>query len=710
VSFEQADTAATVTARGCWPWMDAGDEETCLSALQALDRAGVLLPHDRTWLEPALRHGVGASPSLAIPWASWVARIGERGRLPVAAGTLAVVVTILNTRAADVAEWAIAPDGVDRALGCGVPVSGTLDEGMRWALGARMLRAATDGHARLADRIASWLLGLGEYPAAAAPRNPPLGAYPSPPGAASRDSTRASRIHACCGVREAVTLWTLPALLAGEEDLTPWSRFGAAVAEPIALLGDLTRLWLDPAARDLRDAALTPLIEVWLSEPELGAHLLRAYAGERESNIRRFEIHSLVASRAFRAHLESIARHALASAQECLPAAGAAGLMAAAADFLKVLGQSFSCFDSLAAFRALLDLSPAGSALPCAGADQPLVPAHVLRENAETDAHMAGAFLLECAPWPGSWEVQRFGVFGSDVQPVCQWFVRGTILRGLLEIGQDVHDEVAWLLGEIPPGELRYYGSWREIPPDADDLGLMLELVAATGVARDRAETWIALLLANIDEEGIAPTWFCRDTTGCPTTPSGQPWPHNGCNAVRLNLLCGLLAFDATRFHDLIEANAAYVLERSGGGNVTPVHYYDTSYAALAFLRFAQLYRDKAVHRSLLDGVATVAAAIRERIAACQRLDGGWGSPQRTAFSLEGFARGTDTSAEGSKALLLERGMRYLGEYQLADGSWPAEPLYLIPLKRNREGYHRGRALTTVFCASALRAALAALA
>ncbi|KYG02244.1 hypothetical protein BE18_26315 [Sorangium cellulosum] len=55
--------------------------------------------------------------------------------------------------------------------------------------------------------------------------------------------------------------------------------------------------------------------------------------------------------------------------------------------------------------------------------------------------------------------------------------------------------------------------------------------------------------------------------------------------------------------------------------------------------------------------------------------------------------------------LLLERGLRYLGERQLVDGSWPAEPLYRAPMKRGREGHHQGRALTTALCARGLAAA-----
>jgi hypothetical protein len=686
----------------CWPWIDAGDAATCSGEFEALQRAGVLEARGLGWLQSALQQGVGAPCGVAIPWAAWAMRISERA-LPSPAGVLAIAVTVLNA-CAPAAFFEERGGPFDACVPAGTYEAP--DDVTRWSLVAHVLSHAIGEHALPADRIASWLLGLGAYPAASALRNPPLGVAFGQSGELV-PGEQPPRARVFCSVREAVALWTAPALLAGE-DLASWSRFGQAVAEPITLLGDLARLWLDPGARDLCDAVLTPLAETWLAEPTLGARLLRAYAGERASGVRRGEIHSLLASEPYRAHLACAARRTLASAQASLPAAGATDLRAAAAEFIDGLGHSFRCFDVLMRLRALLDLRSAPSVRSGAPAYQPSATDHALRDDAAIDVRMAVAFLSESAPWAGSWDVQRFGVLGLEDQQVAHWFVRGTILRALLEVGHDVRGEAARLLDEIPPGELRYYEGWHDNPPDADSLGLMLELAAATGAAQDRVETWIAFLLVNMGECEVAPTYFSRDPKGRLVTPAGGVLPGDDCNAVRLNLLCGLLAFDAALFDSVIQVNAARVLECSSASGVAGSYYYDASYAALAFLRFARLYRDKAVDRSLLGRIATTAAAIRARITACQRLDGGWGSPQHTAFCLQSCAM--DVEVDDTGALLLERGVRYLSEYQLADGSWPAEPLYIIPLKRGRHGYHQGRALTTAFCARALRSALVALA
>lgn len=678
---------------GLWRWIDANDDARCASALGDLLRAGVLVGDDLGWLSPAMQQGTGGPPGVAIPWAAWAVRVGDGVGVPVAAGPLAVAVTVLNAREFTLVfdersldDEHVAPDHLTRA-----------------ALAARLLGHVAggrgDGQGLLADRIAPWLLGLGDHPAASTPRNPPIHALAGKLGPAEQPA----HPHASCCVREAVTLWTLPVLFAGE-DVEPWMHFGQAVAEPITLLGDLVRLWHDPAAHDLRAAALTPLVEVLRSDPVLGGSLLRAYAGERTSAARRDEIRSLLASEPFRARLASVARRVLTSARDRLPRHAGAGLLAVAEEFVDALVESFRAVDQLMTVRAFLDIGHASSTCPGTAAHRPL------REDAEADLGMAAAFLSEHAPWRASWEVQRFGIDGFDGQPVGHWFVRGTILRTLLELGHDVRGEAARLLSEIPPGELRYYEAWPHIPPDADLLGLMLELAAATGAAWDRPETWIAFLLANTDGNGVAPTWFSRDPAGHPTTASDPAWGGDQCNAVRLNLLSGLLAFDAARFDRVIQANTSRVLECSGAGAVDGIYYYDAAFAALAFLRFARQYHRNAIDRSFCGPVATAAAAVRTRLVGSQRLDGGWGSPQRTAFCLAGCTIEVEAQAGSSRkerTLLLDRAMRYLGEHQLVDGSWPAEPFYRIPMKRGREGHHQGRELTTAACAGALHAGLA---
>ncbi|WP_437612811.1 hypothetical protein WMF20_10235 [Sorangium sp. So ce834] len=655
-------SAAGATA--VWPWLDPDDKVACERSWAALLSAGALQRGDAAWGALAIERGVGAPPGRSIPWASWALRLCGRVSAPAAAADAAVAVA------------AVAAGGVE----------GAPDALARGALAARLLaRHAGEARAR------RWLVDLAALAEASWPRNPVVA------GVAGAEPDAAAGRAGDAGSREVVALWTAPALVAGD-DLAPARRFGEAVAEPLWLLDGLARLWLDPAAPDLAAPTLTPLFALWLGGADLAPPLLGALSGERASPVRRREIHGLLATRPYRAALAARARGALASAREAASGAPRSrsterGLAEAQLEFVDALGERFRFFEGLMAFRDLLGAGAAPAPRP-QGDRAP-------REDAGADLEAAVAFLAESAPWPESWEVQRFGVLGSREQPVGHWFVRATILKALLEIGdagRDVRADAAALLDEIPAGELRYFGAFRDLPPDADDLAIMLQLVAETGAARDRAETWIEVMLANVGEDGAVPTWFYRGPSG-PTTP-GAAWAGDDCTAVRLNLLAGLLSFDAARFARLIDDNARRVLGAAAEGGIEGACFYDASYTDLAFLRFARLYRERAGEAPRAADVAAVEAAILSRMLGAQRLDGGFGTPLSTAACLEGAAM-----AASPDPLLLERGLRYLGERQLVDGSWPAEPLYRVPMKRGREGHHQGRALTTALCARGLAAA-----
>ncbi|WP_437579212.1 hypothetical protein [Sorangium sp. So ce887] len=649
-------------ATDVWPWIEPDDRVVCERSWSALLSAGALRRGDTAWGALALARGVGAPPGHRIPWASWALRLCGRVSSLAAAGDVAVAIA------------AAAAGGVE----------GAPDALARGALAARLLaRHADEARAR------RWLLDLAELAEASWRRNPVV-AGAGPDAAAGRADAAASR--------EVVALWTAIALVAGD-DLAPARRFAEAVAEPLALLDGLVRLWLDPAAPDLAAPTLTPLLALWLRGADLAPPLLRALSGERASPVRRREIHGLLATRPYRAALAARMRGTLASAREAAASSPRSrpterGLAEAQRELVDALGERLRFFEGLMSFRDLLD---AGAALGPSRPQGDRAP----REDASADLQAAVAFLVEAAPWSESWEVQRFGVLGSRERPIGHWFVRATILKALIEIGEvgrDVRADAAALLDEIPAGELRYFGAFRDLPPDADDLSIMLELVAETGAARDRAETWVEVMLTNVGEDGVVPTWFYRGPAG-PTTP-GAAWAGDDCAAVRLNLLAGLLSFDAERFARLIDANVRRVLDGASEGGIEGACFYDASYTDLAFLRFARLYRERAGEARWATEVAAVEAATLSRMLGAQRLDGGFGTPLRTAACLEGAAM-----TSSPDPLMVERGLRYLGEHQLVDGSWPAEPLYRVPMKHGREGHHHGRALTTALCARGFAAA-----
>jgi hypothetical protein len=323
-----------------------------------------------------------------------------------------------------------------------------------------------------------------------------------------------------------------------------------------------------------------------------------------------------------------------------------------------------------------------------------------LAEGAREDVDAALAFLERTSDWYGSWEVQDRGVAGSGELLVGSWFHRGFILRELHSMGEPLDDAIAALLDEAPPEGLRWYGLWRGIPPDADSLGLALDLASRIEVSPARVERWLDPLFASLPQNRVTTTWFDRDSSG-PTMDDGEPtYRGNECTSVRLALLLGMVRYDATRFGELIEANLRDLLERRGPEGFRGVYFYGGEYTDALFVELArsclaepELRLDPSLHLDLERALDVVG----ERAHDSQRLDGGWGSPQRTAFRLR--------ASFGPRADQL-RAIRYLCETQRPDGSWSAEPFYLMPGKADSVAWHLGRELTTAICARSIAAAL----
>jgi hypothetical protein len=160
-------------------------------------------------------------------------------------------------------------------------------------------------------------------------------------------------------------------------------------------------------------------------------------------------------------------------------------------------------------------------------------------------------------------------------------------------------------------------------------------------------------------------------------------------------------------------------VERFDGAQLGGCYYYDPSWGALQLARLAQELPPAVAGERLVDDLRAVCGALRCALPAAQRLDGGWGSPQRTAACAEALVALTDPAGRGHRGdlaarperddVVLRRAMRYLGETQRPDGSWRAEPLFVTPGKSGHVTWHEGRELTTALCARALHACAAAL-
>lgn len=481
-----------------------------------------------------------------------------------------------------------------------------------------------------------------------------------------------------------------------ERDLPPGLRGLVRLCEAQA------RLWLDPLDCALVDAspALDPVLGPVLQDPELGPRLRLALAGDRRPLDRRQELLALLAGEAALALQEGAWEAALGRARR-------GRLRPSWREFVEGFAAGHRYLRSARLVRGW-----AASARPRAG---PPGPEQLLRTM-----QAAAAFVLRPGGLRSAWELQRWGVGEHRGPLVSRWFQEGILLQGLHEAGFDQAKAIRALLDSLPE-ELRWYcvlgaddtpreagGCWRGIPPDADSLGLMLQLDALVGgLAPGRAAGWRAFLHASLGTDGRIPTWFYTAPGGGPSI-EGPAWEYadNDCTTARATALLGLLLHahpqdEACRRRNAEIVLAAFAGSLDGGDARADSFYYPPAYAELVFLRLAAAWARLAPADALGRELAETARRLGSRILARQDPDGGFGGDQDTGLRLEALCL-VDAPVEA-----LARGLRALDERQRPDGAWQSAPFYLMPGKDlGRIAWHQASEYATLFCLRAVGCAM----
>lgn len=482
----------------------------------------------------------------------------------------------------------------------------------------------------------------------------------------------------------------LPAARAGLPLAATWL---AAASRAVALHEARLALWLDPQDRALQEAHPSPLLRVWLEDPEVGPLLRLALAGRRQAAPRRHELLHLLASPAARAAEQQAWSAALAEVETADPPAPLAR-------WVQGLRQGAAWLDSAAAFRALANTIRPRTRPP----DGPAL---------DRVEQAAATFLLRPGGLESTWEHQRWGV-GDHTGPLYnRYFPEGVVEQALVEAGVDRRPAIGALLRRLPD-ELRWYrrpgdaaeggegATWKGIPPDADSLGLALQLAAIAPVLpAGRAEGWLRYLWASLPPDRRLPTWFYRAPDGGPSI-QGPAWQFasDDCTTVRLTCMTGLLECGLPGTRSLVRDNLAFTLPRFGGDAPAGDFFYTQATAELYLLRFAARWVARLPGEAATAEVVATARAVAERQARAQELDGGWGSPHETGLRLEGLARWHAVPAA------LARGLRFLEEAQRPDGSWPSAPFYLMPGKSlHHVEYLASTEVTTALCLRAVHLA-----
>jgi squalene-hopene/tetraprenyl-beta-curcumene cyclase len=236
-----------------------------------------------------------------------------------------------------------------------------------------------------------------------------------------------------------------------------------------------------------------------------------------------------------------------------------------------------------------------------------------------------------------------------------------------------------------------------ELPPDADDLGQVLQVLSRLGGTALAAtcEEPLRLVLDSAWPDGGFSTWILDPRGRSPADdriraylPVMGGWGRHA--EVIANLLQGLIVHDPSRYAEPLTCGAAYLeLVQAADGSWASRWYRGQFYGT---------YRALAVLTVLRPADVPTLARARMFLLGSRHDDGSFGQdgdgPLSTGLAALALASlGESAAAEDAVHTLLD--------YQDADGGWPACPWIVFGTTDGQEVYG-SRTITTAFCLKAL--------
>jgi len=250
-------------------------------------------------------------------------------------------------------------------------------------------------------------------------------------------------------------------------------------------------------------------------------------------------------------------------------------------------------------------------------------------------------------------------------------------------------------------GGWNYIPEVSELPPDSDDLGIVVQVLCRVGgpALASTCDDAIQLALATAEPDGGIQTWIIDPNGRSRFDEAMRAYVEviDGRGAhpdVVGNLLYGLLLYDRLRYHHEILRTVAYLEAVQDEQGAWLSRWYAGSYYGT--------YRVISAI-SIVSPDSDACRRARTFFLRSQRVDGSWGEgrsdPLATALSLLAL-RALGVHLE-DKAI--NRGVTYLISTQETDGGWPASPFIAFPTSDGVEMHTYGsRTMTTTFCLKAL--------
>ena len=276
-------------------------------------------------------------------------------------------------------------------------------------------------------------------------------------------------------------------------------------------------------------------------------------------------------------------------------------------------------------------------------------------------------------------------------------FQRAILADNLIELNKNVDIdlspivdyELKYLLEQRNPikhgGGWSYFPTVKEIAPDADDLGQILQLFQKMDFHVEIAKYCLPLInilihdCRNIKTGGIE-TWIIPSNNRTKRQVlqdkfNVEKWGKGPDVDVMANFLYGLALYDYDKFSDIIVSGLIYIINNIEDNYWNARWYVGWLYPTMVCSRLLALVlkKDLKINRQYQD----LAYTIQKRIIKEQNNDGGWScdfssssDPLNTAFALECLNKLSFKSAskEFSKAI------NYLKKTQRDSGNWEAIP------------------------------------
>jgi hypothetical protein len=316
---------------------------------------------------------------------------------------------------------------------------------------------------------------------------------------------------------------------------------------------------------------------------------------------------------------------------------------------------------------------------------------------------MAEGYLLSDLTFRESWEIQRRGAFGV-AELTGQAFPMGLIVEILCRYGHNMAAPLNVVFETLQAAGFRYYNH-SHLPPDADDLGLLLRLYPYSTqpeTHRDTLQTPLRWLEENVRQSGEIPVWLLRQdhATNGAEYPFISLW-GNSCATVEANVLLGLIDYDGDNYRNLIEKSAGNWCDRLIARGLGATLHYVPLYTLWTAFELMTKLSAQPLPVALRGKLNLTAQTLAERLASEAKQSSL--TPQDAAFLIlaclsDGLPRSIESLFKPDWITLLCKSQRY-------DGSWAGEPLYGTPTRGELATWYASRSVTTAFCYHALQEA-----